>query len=377
MDILHLFSQGVTQFSIAIIGFVILMSIVVFIHEFGHYYVARLCGVKVLDFSIGFGKKILSRQDKHGTNWSVSLIPMGGYVKFSGDRSVASEEDIEELSQLSDVEKKETFYFKSIWQKMAIIIAGPLANIILCFLLMFSISFFNGVFSVKPIIENVIADRAASRNGLQSGDVFTHINGRSIESAQQVKQFVSASFGDPLNFIVLRNNKDALSLSFAPDMIAAEGNLQMPMIGVVFSNNKENVYMSQYNIVDASYKALQDTIFVAEITGKFFKRLFLGRAELDNISGPLKIGDAAGSALQTGFWQFILLMALISMSIGLVNLLPVPMLDGGHLFFYMLEVVGLKANSKVRETAFKAGFILVIMVMIFTVINDIITIGWR
>ena len=377
MSILLSLSHNFETLIIGIIGFILMMSFVVFIHEFGHYYIARLCGVKVIDFSIGFGKKLFSKQDKHGTTWSLSMIPMGGYVKFFGDKSVASEEDIQALSTLTKIEKQQSFYFKSIPQKMAIIIAGPFANIILCFALLFLMSFFLGIVNHKPIIQDVVADSVASRNGLKAGDRFVQVNGRDVSIAQQVRQEIAVSFGEKIDFIILRDN-NLVSLSFAPDMVLQEKEHEKtPAIGVVFNNSPENITLSQYDFLDSIQEAYQNTFFAARITLSFFKQLFTGKAPINSLSGPVRIGDAAGDALRAGMWSFLLLMAVISMSVGIVNLLPVPTLDGGHLVFYILESVGLKAHTQVREFAFKIGFILLMMVMAFTVVNDIVTIGGR
>ncbi len=373
MDILLSFSSGMQQIVIAIIGFILLMSVVVFVHEFGHFSVARLCGVKVTDFSLGFGKKIFSRQDKHGTIWSLSLIPMGGYVKFFADKSVASNEDIEELEQLSDADKKQTFYFKSIPQKMAIIAAGPLANFLLSLFLLWGINFFLGIVHIEPVIQNIVPDSAASRHGLLAGDTFVTINGHHVAYAQDVRQEVGTSFGETMNFSVKRDDT-VIALTFAPDMIV-NGKEETPVIGVVFSNLPEHIQVLQYDFTESVKKSYADALFVARLTGNFFQRLFIGKANVNELSGPIKIGDAAGSALKTSLESFLLLMALVSMSVGLVNLLPVPMLDGGHLVFYLFEIVGLKANHNFREAAFKIGFVFVIAVMIFTLVNDILTIG--
>jgi regulator of sigma E protease len=373
MDILLSFSSGIQQIVIAIIGFTVLMSIVVFVHEFGHFSVARLCGVKVTDFSLGFGKKLFSRQDKHGTIWSLSLIPMGGYVKFFADKSVASNEDIEELEQLSEADKKQTFYFKSIPQKMAIIVAGPLANFLLCLFLLWGINFFLGIVHVKPIIQNIVPDSVASSHGLLAGDTFLTVNGHHVTYAQEVRQEVGASFGKPIHFTVKRDDS-VISLAFAPDMIA-DGKEEVPVIGVVFSNRPEHIQILQYDFIESAKKSYADAVFVARLTRDFFQRLFVGEAHVNELSGPIKIGDAAGSALKTSLESFLLLMALVSMSVGLVNLLPVPMLDGGHLVFYLFEIVGLKASHNFREVAFKIGFVFVAAVMIFTLVNDILTIG--
>jgi len=361
---------------IAIIGFVLMMAVVVFIHEFGHYYAARLCNVRVTDFSLGFGKKLFSRKDRNDTVWSLSLIPLGGYVKFSGDRSEASLEDIKHLNQLSEDEKKETFFFKAIWQKIFIIFAGPFANFILSFFILFCISFFLGVVSVKAIIGSVQSDSVASRNDIRKNDIFTHINDAKVDTAQDVQRLISKSFGDKISLTLVRSGKKITKV-FSPDMVLVEGSQyeKKPVIGVTFNTDKSNVDFSRYNIVLALQTASKNTFYIAEVTVGFFKRIFTGQADIKQISGPLKIGDAAGAALKSGVWQFFLLMSFISMSVGIINLLPIPMLDGGHILFYLLEVVGLKPNEQLREFAFKLGFLLVIFVMMFALINDFFTLG--
>lgn len=374
MDALLVHSNGFEQLAISIIGFMIMMGLIIFIHEFGHYGVARLCGVRITDFSIGFGKKIFSKKDKYGTLWSISMIPMGGYVKFWGDRSAVSDEDIEGLSKLSEAEKQHVFYFKPIWQKMAIILAGPLINIIFAFIVLFGFNFFKGVVEVKPVVDKVIEKSAAARNGLRSGDVFLQIDNRQIQNAQDIRQVITSSFGEILQFKILRGNQP-ISVSFAPDMVSIGKGQTVPIIGVQFSNAAENIVISHYDFIKSLYKSSHDMLFITKLTVRFFQRLFTGKADLNQLSGPVRIGDAAGDALQTSVASFVMLMALISLSVGLVNLLPIPMLDGGHLLFYIFELVGLKANHQFREIAFKAGFVLVICIMIFTIINDIIVIG--
>jgi regulator of sigma E protease len=302
---------------------------------------------------------------------------MGGYVKFFGDKSVGSDENLDALNQLSDEEKKQSFYFKSIPQKIAVVLAGPFANIALCLCLLFSINFILGIQHTKPIIKEVALDSAAYRNQLQTGDVFLTMNGRDIQTADDVRKEVSLSFGDTIDFKILRQG-NPLSLSFAPDMKEIVGEKEkMPIIGVIFTNKPEDIIVSKHDFIESVQKSYGDTVFLARITVTFLKRLVMGQADVNGLSGPIRIGDAAGDALQTSKWSFLMLMALISMSVGIVNLLPVPMLDGGHLFFYLLEAVGLKANSRVREVAFKVGFVLVISLMVFTVINDILTLGVR
>jgi regulator of sigma E protease len=229
----------------------------------------------------------------------------------------------------------------------------------------------------KPIIQDVIPQSAASLNGLKSGDRFVRVNGRDVSDAQQVRQEIVVSFGEKIDFTILRDN-NLVSLSFLPDMVSqVKDQEKIPIIGITFSKMPENITMSRYDFLNSMTQAYQNTFFAARITLSFFKQLFTGKAPINSLSGPVRIGDAAGSALRTGAWSFLFLMAMISMSVGMVNLLPIPMLDGGHFVFYIFEAIGLKAHERLREFAFKMGFVLLMMVMAFTVINDIVTIGGR
>lgn len=355
----------------AIIGFILLMTVVVFVHEFGHYYVARLCGVKVDIFSIGFGKKIFSRRDKNGCEWAVSVIPLGGYVKFFGDRSEISNADHSAIEAMSEEEKKVSFHYKNLWQKLAIVSAGPVANILLCFIVFFGLAFFYGTFQSDPIVKGTIERTPAAEAGLLAGDIIQKVGGNSIQTVSEVKQEVVKSFGRPLAFEVLRD-KNIISVTLAPKMQDdGEGN-KMPYVGIIFTDDKEHFRHQRFDMIGSVQYAGQSTIFIAEITGAFFKSLFTGYATADQLSGPIKISSAAGKALQEGWIYFIHLTALISMSVGLVNLLPVPMLDGGHIAFYLFELVTrMKLSQVFQEYAFKLGFILVMSLMIFTLINDL------
>lgn len=377
MDQLFALYAGSERIIISIIGFILMMSIVVFIHEFGHYYIARLCGVRVTDFSIGFGKKLCSYKDSHGTSWSLSLIPLGGYVRFFGDRSETSEEDKAMLEKLPEEEKKDTFFFKPIKQKIAIIFAGPAANFILTYLLLFAINFILGVVVIKPVIHDLKEDSVAMRNDIRPGDMITKINNTKVKSVQQVQQFISKSYGDRIHFKIMRDG-EIIEKSFAPDMVVTDFSQgqKIPMIGVVFANNPSGIIVQRYQFLTSISKSATDIRYIFDMTLIFFKRLFSGQANMDQIGGPIKIGDAAGSALKSGIWSFLMLMALISMSIGIINLFPVPMLDGGHILFYTLEAMGIKLNQRLREAAFKVGFVIIISIMAFTIINDFLSIGY-
>lgn len=367
----------IVNFAYSIIGFILLMGIVVFVHEFGHYYVARLCGVRAEIFSIGFGKKIFSRRDKTGCEWALSWLPFGGYVKFFGDKSAGSDADFSALEKLSDEEKKESFYYKNIWQKMAIVLAGPFANILLCFAILWFLFFFYGITHVKPYIQGVVKNMPAEQFGLTEGDKFLKVGGRVVDDASDVREQVMKSFGAIIPIEVERDRK-IISLSLKPVMQKDVDGESIPIIGVIFSNKKEHITYHRHDVLASASGALNQSLMIVRLTGAFIKGLFTGHASPDQLSGPIKIGDIAGEALQQDSWLFFVqLIAMISISIGLVNLFPVPMLDGGHLMFYLFELIARrKPSEKFQEYAFKTGIVLVMSLMIFTVLNDLGIVRW-
>lgn len=366
------FGSHFTDFGYSVIGFMLLMSVVVFVHEFGHYYVARLCGVKVETFSIGFGKKIFSRTDKTGCVWAVSWLPLGGYVKFFGDKSGSSNADFEQLETMSEQDKQVSFYYKKLWQKLAIVLAGPAANVILCFSIFTCLFFFYGIVTIQPIVKDVIADKPAAQAGLIAGDRIISVGGVPTEHVNKVRTEIVKTFGTPVSVEVKRQDK-VISLTMKPFMQKDASGQETPMIGVIFTDDIKNITFQNYDITASIKTAYQQTIMIASLTGAFLKNLFLGNADVNQLSGPIKIGDVAGQALQQEGWVFFVqLTAMISMSIGLVNLFPVPMLDGGHAVFYIFEMItGIKPSKTVQEYAFKVGFMLVISLMVFTVLNDL------
>ncbi len=356
---------------ISIIAFLAMITVVVFVHEYGHYIVGRLCGVKADVFSLGFGKKLFSRKDKNGCDWRVSALPLGGYVKFAGDMNAASGTVSPEHENATPEERKAFFQNKTLWQKALIVVAGPAFNIVFSWLIFLYLAFSLG----SPLMRSEISgfapgESAAMRSGLVVGDEFLSINGSKVASSEDVRRQVASSGGHPLRAEVLRKH-EKLIFNIKPDMIVTETGVKIPMIGVYFAKPLP-LDPVKGRLLPSIDKATEQTLFIAGATFDFFGKLVIGQASTDSLSGPLRIGQMAGEAAQTGALSFLQLTALISLSIGLINLLPIPMLDGGHLALYGLQALTRKEPTlKFKELIFKIGFVTVIALMGIAMLNDI------
>lgn len=354
-------------------SFIFIISLIVFIHEFGHFYVARLCGVKVDQFAIGFGKELFGFNDKHGTRWKFCLVPMGGYVKMFGDRNAASIADDEAIAKMTAQEKKVSFIAKNVYQRMAIVAAGPIANFILAILIftfMFSIK---GENRVLPIIEEVLEGSAAFESGLKKGDEVLLIGDQKIGDFSELAGIVSSSkAGDVLQFKVKRQDQ-ILDLKVAPkiqlrkDVFGEE--VKIPTVGITASQ----VVTKELNIYQSFIKANQETYNISAAIFRAIGELVTGKRSVKELGGPVKIAKYSGKTVSAGFWMIIWFMAMISINLGVMNLLPVPVLDGGHLFYYLVEMVkGKPLPKSVQDFGYKIGFSLVLTLMIFTTFNDVV-----
>ncbi len=358
-----------------ILPFLAVITVVVFFHELGHFWVARLCGVRVDAFSIGFGRALTSWTDKKGTVWKIGWLPMGGYVKFYGDESVASNPDADKLSQLSEEDKQEIFHFKPLWQRAAIVAAGPFANFLL------AIVIFTGLFSifgervVTPVVNEVVAESAAARAGFQSGDVILAVNGSLVDSFSDVQRVVKLNPETNLEFMVNRGGVETLLLA-RPDLRVEKdrfGNVyNVGRLGISNANDPQYIQHVRHDPITAIGMGVKETNFIITQTFVSIGRIIVGRESADALGGPIRIAQISGEMASIGLAAFINLVALISVSIGLINLFPVPMLDGGHLLFYSFEaVLGRPLPEKVQETSMRIGLALVLMLFIFVTWNDL------
>ena len=363
-----------------ILPFIILILIVVFIHEYGHYYFAKKFGVGVTDFSIGFGKEIFGWNDKSGTRWKICWIPLGGYVKFFGDRNVYSQADHKEiLEKYSEEDQKKLFTLKPLYQRSLIVFGGPLANFLLALVIFFSIYTFVGKDFTPAVINEVQKDSPAMAGGLKQNDVILEIDGNKVESIMDVSKFITMSSDEKINFKVKRSYDEFL-LKIKPDLVEGVDNLgnkiNKRMVGIKLGAYNNEINHIKLGPAQAIFHAAHEVYYVSVSSLKYIGNMIIGKADTSQLGGPIRIAKISGQVAEFGILAFISMTAYISISLGLINLFPIPMLDGGHLMFYAFEkVLGRPLSQKTQEGFFRIGMFLLLTLMFFTTFNDLKDIG--
>lgn len=362
-----------------IVPFVFVLTIVVFFHELGHFWVARRCGVSVETFSIGFGRSLLRWKDRHGTDWQIGWIPLGGYVKFSGDENAASVPDSEKLHSMSDDERGKSLHFKPLWQRVAVVSAGPIANFILAIVIFSALFMSFGQQIVRPIIAQVIEDSAAARAGFTAGDRIIAIDGNQVDGFNDVQRVVTVNADQNLTFTIERGNA-LMDIVATPERVLERdrfGNeFKIGRLGVSAAASSDSVTMRKFGPIDAVVKATEETYFIIEQTFVMIGRIITGRESVDVLGGPIKIAQISGQTATLGLIALIHLTAVISVSIGLINLFPIPMLDGGHLMFYAYEgVFGKPMSQRVQDIGMRVGLGMVLTLFVFVTWNDLSQLG--
>jgi regulator of sigma E protease len=363
-----------------IIPFIILILVVVFIHEYGHYYFAKKYRVGVTDFSIGFGKEIFGWNDKSGTRWKICWIPLGGYVKFFGDRNVYSQADHQEiLEKYSEEDQQKLFTLKPLYQRALIVFGGPLANFILALVIFFSIYTFIGKDFTPAVINEVQKDSPAMVAGLKQDDIILEIDGNEVKSIMDVSKYITMSTDDFIDFKVKRSY-DELILKVKPDMVLSEDNLgnqlNKRMVGIKLGAYNDEINHVKLGPAQAIYHAAHEVYYVSISSLKYIGGMIAGKADTSQLGGPIRIAKISGQVADIGILAFISMMAYISISLGLINLFPIPMLDGGHLMFYGIEkVLGRPLSQKTQEGFFRIGMFLLLSLMFFTTFNDLKDLG--
>jgi regulator of sigma E protease len=359
-----------------IVPFLFVLSIVVFFHELGHFLVARWAGVKVLTFSLGFGPELAGFNDGYGTRWKISAVPLGGYVKFFGDESEASTPSSEALASMTEEERSGSFHHKKVGPRAAIVAAGPVANFILAIVIFAGLFTFFGKPSTTARVDKIEAGSAAAAAGFEVGDVVTAIDGSTIESFSDMQRIVLAHAGDQLTFSVKRGDSK-LELRGTPELKEVKdpfGNThRQGVMGITRAMSPGEVTTEKVDPATAVWLGVRETWFVVDQTFSYIGNVFTGRASADQIGGPIRIAQISGQVATLGLTQLIHLAAVLSISIGLLNLFPVPLLDGGHLLFYAVEAVrGRPLSDRAQEMGFRIGLGLVLMLMVFATYNDIL-----
>ncbi|MCI5059725.1 MAG: RIP metalloprotease RseP [Alphaproteobacteria bacterium] len=438
--------------------FILVLSVLVFVHEWGHYIVARLCGVRVETFSIGFGKELFGYTDAHGTRWKFSLIPLGGYVKMFGDTDPASSGHLDEVKEgekirpMSAAEKKEAFFAKPVAQRAAIVFAGPAINFLFAILLLFGLYSFYGQPVTPPMASAVIVGSAADKGGFEPHDKILSIDGQEIKRFEDIRRIVMVALDTPLEFEIKRGEEvvvltatpekqeltDRFGFSHSRGMLGIIG----PSQGLAVKNitavngreiedpakkrqallsamskgkpykislkrgeettdglivnplkelneglsneesldynalvvaNKKGEEVLRHGLLNGMRAAVTETWGITRSTLHAIGQIFTGTRSATELGGIIRIGAIAGDMAQSGFLAIVTFTALLSINLGLINLFPIPMLDGGHLVFYSLEAVkGKPISEKAQEVAFRFGFVLLVGMMIFANLNDIV-----
>ena len=361
-----------------IIPFIILITVVVFVHEYGHYYFAKRYGVGVTDFSIGFGKEIFGFNDKSGTRWKFCLIPLGGYVKFFGDRNVFSQaEQAEILKKYNKSDQKRLFTIKPLYQRALIVFGGPFANFLLAIVIFSCIYMFVGKDFTPAKIAQVSVDSPAEKAGLQKNDVIVGINDNKVLSIREVSTFINTASSNSIDITVLRNDREIVFKTDSKFIESKDvfGNLvKKRIIGISIAPATSEINQKKLGPATAIYYSIKEIWFVCKTTLNYVGSLILGQADTSQLGGPIKIAKISGQVAEFGFLAFISTIAYISISLGLINLFPIPLLDGGHLMFFLFEkILGRPLSQKTQEGFFRIGLFLLISLMIFTTFNDINT----
>ncbi len=358
-----------------ILPFLVILTLVVFIHEMGHYLVGRWCGIRILTFSVGFGPELVGFTDRHGTRWCLSVIPLGGYVKFFGDENAASAPDFDGVSAMSEEDLARSFPGANVWKRMATVAAGPMANFIL------AIAIFAVTFSIygrpisDPVVTDVQAGSAAEEAGILPGDIITSIDGNAITTFEDLRRYVAPRPEVPM-VIMLNREGETVDVPIVPRRTEIEdqfGNkVEVGQIGVVTDLTAGNFRRVDLNPVQAVGAGVGESWYIITRTVGYIGNIIIGREKADQLSGPIGVARVSGQVATLGIGSLWQLAAVLSVSIGFLNLLPIPVLDGGHLVFYVIEALrGKPVGERAQEIAFRIGISLVLALMLFATWNDV------
>lgn len=362
---------------LTIFAFIAVIGPLVFVHELGHYLVARLFGVKAETFSIGVGKELVHWIDKRGTRWRIAVLPLGGYVKFRGDMDASSQPDSRWL-ELPPHERAECFPAKPLWQRALIVFAGPAINFLFAILVLAAFAMIYGQNVTPPVASAMIEGSAAGRAGMQAGDRILSIDGRQVERFDEVAQAVFYRPGETADFVVERNGEAMrlpIRIGVRKEVDRFGNEYRIGLIGIQSPASE----LREVSLFEAPGIAVERTGAIVRLMVSTLGQVISGRRSLEELGGPLKIAQISGEQAGRGAENFIFFMAMISINLAFINLLPIPMLDGGHLFFYGIEAIQRKPVSPVvQEWAFRSGLALLLTVMLFVTINDLSSFGvWK
>lgn len=377
MELLTNVADGIWSY---VIIFLLVLTLVVFVHELGHFLVARWCGVVVKAFSIGFGPEIFGFYDRHGTRWRFAWIPLGGYVKFVDDADASSRPTPEALERMTPEERSSTFQGKPLWQRAAVVAAGPIANFLLAVVIYAALNMAVGIRIMPAFVETVVEGSPAAKAGFQSGDKIVAIDGNRVESFDDLQRIVAPNAGNELIFTVERGTQ-TVDLKVVPDMREERdpfGRMfKRGLIGIQRSNAPDKWQVHSVGPLEAIGRGAQELWSNITATVAGLGDMIKGRQSSEQMGGPILMAEVTGKVAEAGWEPLMRLIAMFSANIGFLNLLPIPILDGGHLMFYGIEAVRRKPLSdRFQQVGFQIGLALIIALMIFVNFNDL-AIGLR
>ncbi|WP_316354199.1 RIP metalloprotease RseP [Candidatus Trichorickettsia mobilis] len=349
---------------LTITGFILAMGLLVFVHEFGHYYIAKTFGVKIEEFSIGFGKELFVKIDTNGVRWKICAIPLGGFVKMYGDRDITS------TAKVTSAAPDFSFYHKPWYIKFLIVVAGPMANYLLAILILSCFYLYFGKPQIPAIIDTVIQDSPAATGGLLAGDKIVEADGNSISDFSKLQKIIMINANQQIPLLIERDDQQ-LTLMVTPKTNSTDANSRIK-IGYIGITSKQDPTYIKMNVLVSSYQAMQDVVDISLLTLKALGQIIVGKRSIDEISGPLTIAQESGKSLSAGILDFILFVAMLSINLGLINLLPIPILDGGHLVIILCEAITRQPTSQlIQNILLKTGMIIITFLIVISVSNDI------
>lgn len=373
MAFLHPVSNLIAWLGWYVLPFIVILSAIVFFHELGHYLVARWCGVKVDAFSLGFGPELFGRIDARGTRWRVAALPLGGYVKFHGDTNVAS---VDDGSANPVVDRSQTLAGQALPKRAAIVVAGPIANFLLAFVIFTAMFMAFGRVEHAALIGRVEPNSPAAAAGFHAGDLVKSIDGDRINSFEALQESTLMSTGLPMSFVVDRDGHD-VNLTATPRVAVVDegvfGKRRMGHLGLASSADPKAMKMEHCALPTCAVWGGGQEWFIVKATSAYIVGIFAGRESTDQVSGLIGAAQMAGEMAKISLWELFSLAAWFSVSVGFMNLLPVPLLDGGHLLFYGIEaVIGRPLSERMQEIALRIGIALVALLLVFTTSHDIL-----
>ena len=359
-----------------VVPFLVVLTIIVFVHEMGHYLVARWNGIAIQAFSIGFGPELVGFNDRHGTRWKLSAIPLGGYVRFVGDMNAASMPDEDFIERAGPELSRQLFVNKNVWQRIAVVVAGPVANIIFTLLVLYALLLGYGRYTIPAVLDAVPVESVAGQAGLAEGDRIVSVDGYEVRGFEDFQRLIATAPERQVS-ITFERSGQTKTVTAVPQAVTTTdrfGNShRIGRLGVTKNIEQSEVVLYRPNPIEAIGMTFEEVRFIVDRTVAFLGDFFVGRGDVEQLGGPVKVAKVSGEVASLGVVALINLMALLSLNIGIFNLLPIPVLDGGHLLYYLAEAArGKPLSQRVQDIGNRFGLAVVFSLMIFTTFNDTI-----